>query len=397
MTPEDHLDGTSGLAAVLAPDTSAFPETEYTSRSDRRRQQRTHLRRRRRRGKRSLIILLAVVLVGGGTFGAYGALKPLISGLTESNDYAGPGTGTAAVTIPSGASGRAIARLLEQAGVVKSARAAVDAQQENPRSGSIQPGQYVLRQHMSGSSAVALMLDPKSRTGKGITIREGLRASEITALLSRSTGHPAAEYAAALRQPEALGLPATARGKVEGWLFPDTYQFGRDMSAAEQLRRMVSRTRDELDDLKIDDAQAQRVLTIASIAEVEGGSRTDFAKVARVIENRLAANGVTVGRLQMDSTVAYGLGRRVLTTSTADRSSGSPYNTYRVKGLPPGPISNPGRAAIEGALGPTPGPWLFFVTVNPKTGETKFASTYSEHQRNVAQFRTWCQAHAGTC
>ena len=81
----------------------------------------------------------------------------------------------------------------------------------------------------------------------------------------------------------------------------------------------------------------------------------------------------------------------------ADRASKSPYNTYQVTGLPPGPIGNPGESAIQAAAQPAPGPWLYFVTVDPTKGTTKFAVTYEEHQANVAEFQKWCQANKGQC
>ena len=125
----------------------------------------------------------------------------------------------------------------------------------------------------------------------------------------------------------------------------------------------------------------------------------DRAKVARVIENRLAAkDGPTRGLLQMDSTVHYAVKKRGKAgTTDADRASASPYNTYRVQGLPPGPINNPGAASIAAAANPAEGPWLFFVTVNPSTGETRFASTVAEHQGNVNLFNQWCRDNAGKC
>jgi UPF0755 protein len=367
------------------------------TRSDRRRERALHEHRKRRRGRRGIVMLVALVVVAVAAFGAFAALKPIVSQLTASNDYSGSGSGSVTVTIANGASGRAIGRTLEQAGVVKSAKAFADAAADNPRSGSIQPGQYTLRRKMSAASAVTLLLDPSARSADRVTVREGLRASEVVGVLAKASGLPPADYTAALKDPEALGVPASAKGKVEGWLFPDTYEFGAELSAAQQLQRMVAHTHDVLDGLGVSAGQAQRVLTVASIAEVEASSPADYAKVARVIDNRLANKLGNGGKLQLDSTVSYAVGKRTITTTAAERSVNSPYNTYRYAGLPAGPISNPGKAAIEGALHPTPGPWLYFVTVDPSTGETKFAVTGAEHQRYVTQFQAWCRAHAGTC
>jgi UPF0755 protein len=115
------------------------------------------------------------------------------------------------------------------------------------------------------------------------------------------------------------------------------------------------------------------VMTIASIVEGESGVQ-DYAKVARVIENRLELPM----RLQMDSTVNYALGLKELQLNTEQMNVESAYNTYRVDGLPPGPISNPGVAAIEATLEPAAGAWLYFVSVDPANKITKFAVTYED-------------------
>ena len=360
---------------------------------ERRAQRGLRRRRRRRRGRRSVVLLVALALVAGGGYGAYTALRPVVDSLRASDDYTGQGSGAVEVSIEPGASGRAIGRVLANADVVKTASAFVDAAAANPKAGSIAPGSYALRKQMSGSAAVSLLLDPQSRTAERLTVREGLRVGEIVALLAKNTGQPPADYTAALKDPETLGVPALAKGKVEGWLFPASYEFATTSTAEQQLSAMVAQTKKVLAAAGVKDRDAQRILTIASIAEVEAAAPADYAKVARTIDNRLRAGML----LQLDSTVSYAVGRRSITTTATERANRSPYNTYYVTGLPQGPISNPGKAAIEGALRPTPGPWLFFVTVDPSTGETKFATTAAEHARNVEQFRAWCRDNTGQC
>jgi len=100
--------------------------------------------------------------------------------------------------------------------------------------------------------------------------------------------------------------------------------------------------------------------------------------------------------LGFDSTVNYIFKKRGVPTQEM-LDSDNPYNTRRFTGLPPGPISNPGESALEAAAGPVAGPWLYFVTVDLDTGETKFAASYEEHQRNVAQFQKWCTDNKGKC
>ena len=347
-------------------------------------------RRRRRTGQRSIVLLVALALVAGAAFGAYSALRPLWVQLTAADDYEGNGSTPVKVTIAEGASTTSIARTLAKADVVKSSSAFVEAAGKDARARAIQPGRYTLRKQMSGSSALALLLDPKARDVRRVLLREGLRQAQVVALLAKASGRPAAEYTRALAAPKALGLPAAADGRAEGWLFPDSYEFGGDSTAAQQLRTMISRTKAVLAELDVPTSKQQEVLTTASIVQAEGGDERDFGKVARVIENRLDNDLGNGSRLQMDSTVAYGTGKNGIFTTAAERAdTKNRYNTYAHPGLPLGPIGNPGEAAIRAALHPAAGDWLFFVVVNLDTGETKFTRTKAEHDRYTRQFQAW--------
>jgi UPF0755 protein len=354
---------------------------------------------RRRRGRRFLVLLVALAIVAGAGYAATTVLRPILADLTASNDYPGPGTGSVQVVVNDGDTGRNIGATLQKAGVVKTSKAFLDAASADPRSASIQPGTYTLQKQMTAKAALAILVDPKNRTVPRVTIREGLWRDEVFAALSKGTGVPVADYQAAAKQPAALGLPASAKGNLEGYLFPSTYEFPAKATAAEQLKTMVTTTIDELDKAGVAEADRQRVLTIASIVEGEVSGDADRAKVARVIENRLASKGApNYGLLQMDSTVHYAVHKRGKAgTTDADRKSTSPYNTYKVPGLPPGPINSPGEASIEAAAHPAAGSWLFFVTVDPDTGVTKFATTQAEHDRNVQEFQQWCRAHSDRC
>jgi UPF0755 protein len=162
---------------------------------------------------------------------------------------------------------------------------------------------------------------------------------------------------------------------------------------------MVARTVDEAASLHLAGKakelgySAHDVMTVASLVQAEARLDRDFPKVARVIYNRLDKKMP----LQFDSTVHYATGKDgSVGTSAEARSSSSAYNTYRVAGLPPTPISAPGEQALKAALNPADGSWLYFVTTNPDTGETKFATSYAAHLENVAQFKKWC-AQSTTC
>jgi UPF0755 protein len=343
--------------------------------------------------RRVLVIVLALAVVGGGLAVSYTYLRPVVEGVFAANDYPGPGSGEVEFKVEQGDSGLAIADGLVKADVVKSSKAYLEAAKDDPRSTGIQPGTYQLKKQMSAQGALAVLVDPKHRITTDVTVREGLWASEVYATLSKQTGLPVADYEKAAKDAAKLGLPESAKGNVEGYLFPAVYSFEPGSTAQDQLGQMVAQSVKRLTALGVDPARMEHVVVVASLVEAEARREEDRPKVARVIENRLAKKMP----LQLDSTVNYAVGKHGITTSDEDRASKSPYNTYVRLGLPPGPIGNPGESAIRAAVSPTAGSWLFFVTVNPDSGETKFATTYAEHQKYVLEFQTWCQAHKGTC
>lgn len=341
-----------------------------------------------RRARRLLVLLLALGLVGGAGYLGFTALKPLLNRTTEAADYPGPGSAAVTFTVNDGDTGRTIATNLEKAGIVRTAKAFVDSCNDDSRCAAIQPGDYALKREMRAADILAILVDPKNRQNGKVTIREGLWASEIYALLGKATGHPVSDYQAAAKSPEVLALlPPSAKGVVEGYLFPATYEFSSKDSAVGQLQTMVGKAAATLTQLNVPADQAERIMTIASIVEAEARRDEDRPKVARVIVNRLAKPM----RLQLDSTVSYGVQKRALTTSDAERATVNAWNTYTKDGLPDTPIANPGVAAIQAAAAPAEGAWLFFVAVNPETGETKFATTQAEHDQYVAEFQAWCQ------
>ena len=330
-----------------------------------------HDERHSRRVLPWLSFALAVVAIG-----AIG-VSLLSRGGSAADDYQGQGVGSVVVDIPAGASLTQIAATLVKADVIASARPFVDVANADTR--TISPGRYSLRTRMEPRSASQLMLDPASRSGSRLVIAEGTRLRTIVTKASEASGIPASEFRAALTRPEAIDLPAAAGGNPEGWLFPATYDLAPDTTATSLLRAMTARFQKASDTLdlparaKARGLTPEQVVTIASLIEAEV-SPSDYAKVSRVIVNRLA-KGM---KLQFDSTVNYALGTNDLELSDSDLAVDSPYNTYLVKGLPPGPISSPGEAALDAALSPAVGPWLYFVTTDPKARTTEFATTYDE-------------------
>ncbi len=359
-------------------------------------------RRKRRRNPVGTVIALVVagVLVITATvytFGWIGDMLPSVSlGEPEAEDYEGTGSGEILIEIPQGAGGGQIAQILATEDVVASSAAFTAALQADPRSSSIQPGTYRMANQMSSQAALARLLDGNYREINGVTIREGLWVAETFELLAEATGNDVADYEAV--DPETLDLPRAAEGELEGFLFPSTYEFDPDSTPEEQLRAMVAQGRRTYEELGIPDDELRDVIIKASIVQGEGMFADDLPKIARVVENRLEGSSETNGRLQMDSTIHFIFQERGRAgTTDAQRQDDSPYNTYVQPGLPPGPINSPGVDAIRAALNPAPGEWVYFVTVDPSTGETRFANTYAEHQENVALFQEWCADNPDQC
>ncbi|MFJ6893726.1 endolytic transglycosylase MltG [Streptomyces hokutonensis] len=218
-----------------------------------------------------------------------------------------------------------------------------------------------------------------------LVIPEGWRSGQIYDAVDKALALPAGTTKKSI--PKAgLKLPNDAEGNPEGYLFPATYPLKEKATPESLLSFMVNTASRKFNGAPVA-AGAQRnamnvyqAVTIASIVQAEAASKADMGKVARVIFNRLE-RGMP---LQMDSTVNYALNRTTLRTTTSDTRVDSPYNSYQRMGLPPTPIDNPGEDAMRAAINPPPGDWLYFVTVKP--GDTRFAATYEEHQRNVAEF-----------
>jgi uncharacterized YceG family protein len=338
-------------------------------------QRRGGRRQQKGSGRGGGIVALVVVLAMIAVIGLVG--KSLIGKKLETPDYPGDGTGAVQVQVKPGDTSRDIAVTLVKLDVVKSEKAFNKAAEGDDASRTIQPGFYQLRHQMSGSAALALILDPASRLNTKVTIPEGLSSKQIFAILAQKTKLPVARFQAAARSPGALGAPAGARG-VEGLLFPATYDFDPGMSAVDILTQMVATFKDRVDLAALNAAGQSRgldwygVLNVAALVEEEAIT-DDFGKVARVVSNRLADEK----RLELDSTINYALGRNHIRVSEQELELDSPYNTYRVKGLPPTPISNPGMAAITAAMRPTPGNWLYFIKFK-KDGHSYFTADYND-------------------
>ena len=311
-------------------------------------------------------------------------------------DFAGQGTSVRVVRIFPGDTAAVVGQRLQQEGVVASARAFSNAAKASGQGSSLEPGYYRVRLHMSAALAFALLLKPSSRVQTRVTIPEGLRQSQIIATLGRETGNLQG-YQQAIKKTAALKLPSFAHGHPEGYLFPATYDIQPNTPPLKVLQDMVTRFDQEAASIGLPAAAAHAELTqsdviiVASLIQAEGRHQSDFPKIARVIYNRLNSNPQIP--LQLDSTVLYALNKHGVRVTDQQITAQqikvkSSYNTFVHIGLPPGPIDSPGDAAIKAALHPAHGSWMYFVTVDPKTGLTKFTSSFTQFEQFRAELES---------
>lgn len=400
LEPEDHLDSEPAHESAYEPaqEPALDPDETLVVPEDARRSQpgsRRADRPARRRGGCLPITAVAVVVLVVLAFAGYtaiGKVHHLFSGGPA--DYTGAGTGSVVFQVRPGDTASAIGAHLESEGVVKSVGAFVDAARSDSRSRGIQVGYYQLKEHMKASSALAVLVDPKNLVQAVVTVPEGARVRDIVKTIVAKTKITRAAVISALEHPSQIGLPAEAKGNPEGYLFPATYTVPPGETAVQLVRQMVEKAVSEYESLDVAAGararglSTEQLITVASILQYEASRNQDYPRVARAIYNRLA-KGM---RLQSDATVSYANGvSGQIWTSAAQRSNASPYNTYQHGGLPPGPIGNPGVQTLKAAMHPANGPWLFWVVVNLRTGETVMSTTLAQHEQAVQQFRDYCK------
>ncbi|MBV2354491.1 endolytic transglycosylase MltG [Streptomyces sp. J2-1] len=354
------------------------------------------------RKRRTGCACLVVVLVFGGGLGGVGyfGYQYYQNRFGAAPDFAGTGTAqTVAVEIPKGAGGWEIGRRLKEAGVVKSADAFVHAQGTTKGGNGIEAGAYLLHKEMSAASAVELMLDPKSK--KYVLVTPGERNAGVYAAIDKQLElGPGTTRKLAKDDYKSLGMPSWAeRGgniqdPLEGFLFPGTYPAAKGMKPEAVLQQMVSQAKARYKAYGLDRKAADfglknafQLVVVASLVQAEGKTHDDFRKMAEVVYNRLKpTNTETNQHLQFDSTYNYLKGKSNIHISEKEiNGDKSPYNTYTNKGLPPGPIGNPGEDALKATLNPTDDGWLYFVATDG-TSNTEFAKTYDEFLRLKDKF-----------
>jgi len=302
-------------------------------------------------------------------------------------DPSGPPGAPVVVQIPDGTSTSGIAQLLADDGVISNAflfQLYVRVNGDGP----FRAGVYSLRRHESYGQAVR-GLEGASVVDR-LTIPEGFTLRQIAARVGALPGHTAAGFLAAASSGQVRSRYEPAgTTNLEGLLFPDTYVVPRGEADAQILRMMVDRFDQVAAQTGLDSAAGRagvspyQAVVVASMIEREAKVPTDRPLVAEVVYNRLA-KGM---RLQIDATVLYALGPGHTDLTSADLTVDSPYNTYKVTGLPPAPIASPGLASLQAALAPAKGGYLYYVVVGAD-GQEAFSATLAGQEANIALARS---------
>lgn len=330
-----------------------------------------------------LIILLLVVVFGIGLvlFGSvvWGRMHEPYKGYDAAEQF---------VEVPAGSATRQIGRRLVATGVVRDEFAFRAAMWWAGRGRTLKAGEYRFDRPMS----VVEVIDVLARGDvyeRLITFPEGLTIAEMARIYEARGFGPTRDFLSAAGDVTAISDLDPQAPDLEGYLFPETYALPRGTPAARLIGLMVDRFRAAYTPELQTAAQAQglttrQVVTLASLVEKETGKPEERPIVAAVYHNRMK---IGMG-MQADPTIVYALrkaGKYDGNIRRADMDFDSPYNTYKYAGLPPGPIASPGKASLEAAVKPADVPYLYFVSRND--GSHVFASTLSEHNRNVRQFQ----------
>ncbi len=284
-----------------------------------------------------------------------------------------------------------MAQELQRAGVIRNARAFQLLHYIQPHK-KLKAGEYKFDQEANA-------VDVFDRIARGdiyahtVVVPEGFNMFDIAHAVEDAGLGSAQDFLQIAKTDTALIKNYDPEAKsLEGYLFPDTYQFTRTQSMKDIVTAMVKRFDHEAKSLNLN-GDLHQLVTMASIVEKETASAEERPEVASVYYNRMKKH---MG-LAADPTVVYAAlidGRYRGTIYQSDLQSTSPYNTYKYVGLPPGPIANPGRASLQAAMHPANTDYLYFVAVGDGSGKHRFSATYDEHQRNVLAYRRAVAASA---
>ena len=335
-----------------------------------------------RGGHWGLKILAALVLL------SLLAVAGLVVSYQRQADPPGPPGEEVKVTIPEGSSSRKIAQILADEGVISSAWTFSRVYLRLNGAGDWQAGEYAFRKDQSFGEAAQVLDKGPQLTFERLTVPEGLTLPQIAEQIGKLPGRSAERFLEVARSGQVRSrLQPPGSTNLEGLLLPDTYFVEPKDDERALLERMVKSFDDTATQLGYTDGSGPaglspyQLVTLASLVERETRFDDERGKVARVMYNRLERNQL----LQVDATVIYALGKsadRNVRVLLKDLEVDSPYNTYKVAGLPPTPIAAPGKESLAAALDPEDGPWLFYVVTEPD-GHHSFATTNAEHAANI--------------
>ncbi len=294
------------------------------------------------------------------------------------------------IIIREGSSLSLIANQLHDAGIISSPAAFKMAARLLQRTRSIYPGSYVVATGLSNSQVIAALAHARA-VEINITIPEGLRSDEIIGLLSQRLKLDSLKMVTLLTDSTLLTIAGAGFSHLEGTLFPETYRFLENSDEKMVMRKLVKHFRDSINPEMIEHAKSlgfnvQQLITLASLVEKETAREAERRRVSSVYHNRIKKNML----LGCDPTIVYMLVRRGEWNGNIQRKHFSirdPYNSYLYRGLPPGPIANPGLASIKAALDPEETEYLYFVGKNDGTGAHDFSKTLREHNNKVNRYQ----------
>ncbi len=331
-----------------------------------------------KRTYRILTIVLLAALVSSGLAGTYiykTHLAPVTSASTKIT-----------VEIKNGMAAKQIAKLLEQNKIIRSEKAFVWIASYSGKAEKLRAGEYELDSSNSPGQILRHLLEGKVLLHE-VTVPEGLAIAQTALLFSQAGFGKADSFIEAAEDRKLLDRFGIKGKNAEGYLMPETYRFPKSASPAEIISKMISTFLEKVEPIKLrnqpdSSLRFGEIITLASIIEKETGNKDEYRLISSVFHNRLK-KGM---RLQADPTVIYGLPDFDGNIRKKDLRYDSPYNTYRYRGLPPGPISNPGLPAIEAAYNPAETDYLYFVATKSE-GRHYFSSNLREHNRAVAKYQ----------
>lgn len=334
------------------------------------------------------VVVLGLVVAGVGGYLVYDFTSKAPSTLAQEVVF----------EVEPGKSFNTVASELEQKGLIRNAQFfSIYARMVGDRS-KLKVGEYMFLTNMKPREVLDVLISGKS-VARGFTVSEGLSTYEIAEAFEKQGFGTAQEFFALTRDPEMIKTllgPNETVTSLEGYLFPETYMMTKFTDTKTLISNMVKRflfVYNEVMATNQSTMTRNQIVTLASIIEKETGAPEERPIISSVFHNRLA-KGM---KLQTDPTVIYGkalhLGKIVINITKADLMTPTPYNTYTINGMPPGPIANPGREALVAALNPAKTDYLFFVSQND--GRHVFTTSYENHTQAVQKFQVNRKAREG--